>query len=302
MALMWQSYALGSIFLKSLQSVTDKAALVRDVRIDTTVATFYRVFFFLIAAIIAGYAGILGVLDFSFHWLFFVLAPIEVISSLLYTNLLRRIEITNIAAVGYMAPLVFLVIDTTVIGVSLTPAQIAGIIMLVLGGTAFSIDGKTHHFRHMPLRTWMSILFIFIIALGSQAYAFKYLADTTGMNALSFYGSLLSLVTVLLSLLLLYKKKTSLLFSRAARVYVPYAFAGKTFDLFSSVLYLSAIGLSSVSQVSAFIALAPLILFLVTAIVQSLLRVRLHENLDHKHTPWKLGAMLVLVAGGLLVA
>ena len=298
---MWQSYALGSVIAKAFGGITDKAAFVRDTRVDTYIASFYRMFFFSIVAIIVGYAGVLGTLHFFFHWVILIVAPIEVLASVMYTQLLRQVEITSIAAVGYVAPIIFFLIDTLLLGVHLTPTQTLGIILLAFGGIAFSIDGKTHHFKRMPLKTWSSIFFVFVVTIGAEAYSFKYLNTTYDINGLSFYATLEIVVALILLGLVVYKRKTSQLFSRPARVYVPYALAGKSLDVFYSVMYTSAITIASVSQVSAFVALTPLMLFLFTATAQTFFKIRLHENLDHKHTPWKLGAMVVLVVGGLLV-
>lgn len=302
MVLMWQSYALGSVGADALHKIADKAAFVRDAGVDSLIATFYRLFFFFAVSVIVGYSGILGEFTFFVHWIFFILAPIEALASYLYSHLLRHVEVTGLAAAGYLAPFLFFLIDTYFLKVHLSPAQIMGIVMLVLGGIAFSIDGKTHHFVRTTWRTWIVFFFVYIFAFGTEVYAFKYAFEVHGVNGVSFHTTFSLWITLILFVSVLYKRKTHKLFSRATRIYIPYALAAKTFDVFGSILFASAIALASVSQVSAFAALTPFILFVFAAIVQTVFRVRLHENLDHRHTPWKLGAMLVLLVGGLLVA
>jgi drug/metabolite transporter (DMT)-like permease len=299
---MWQSYAFGSLLAGAFENAADKAGIVHDAGVDSYVASFYRAFFFLCAAAIVGATGLLGDLSFFFHWSFLPLAVITSISTLLFTYLLRTVEVTVIGAAAYLAPFLFLILDTKLFGTQLSQIEMLGIVLLVCGGLAFSLDGKTHHFRRdIGWKVWGAILFIYVFSTAIEAYLFKYLHAAYEVNAVTYYVySTIPGVLILLAVLV-GKGRTRMLFDRGARAYIPYAALGKSFDSFNSILYMMALGMATLSQVSAFNALMPLMVVVVALFVQGLFGFRLKEHLDMKRTGWKFSAAVVLVVGGLLV-
>lgn len=299
---MWQLYSLGSLVAGALESTVDKAGIVKDGGVDSYVASFYRAFFFLIATSLVGMSGLLGTVDFIFHWSFIPLGAIIALSAFLFTYLLRSVEVTVIGAATYLAPFLFLVVDTKILGIDLTQLELIGIVLLVAGGLAFTLDGKTHHFRrNFGWRIWGSLFYIYVFTIGLEAYLFKYLYATESLNAVSYYASSTLYAVMFLFGALIVTRRIPLLFSRSARAYIPYAALGKTFDAFNSILYMMALTLVSLSQASAFNALMPLAVICVALVVQGIFQVRLKEHLDVTRTGWKLGAAVLLVVGGLLV-
>lgn len=299
---MWQSYAIGSLLAGALENTVDKAGIVRDGGVDSYVASFYRAFFFLIAATAVGLTGLLGDLSFFVHWSYVAVALVNAVATLLFTYLLRSVEITVIGAATYLAPFLFLILDTKVLGLGLTQLQMLGIVLLVCGGLAFSLDGKTHHFRReLGWKVWGAVLFIYVFATALEAYLFKYLHAAYDLNAVTYYVySTIPAVFILLAVIA-WKGRVRALFNAQARTYIPYAALGKSFDSFNSILYITALGMASLSQVSAFNALMPLVIVVVAVFVQGIFRIRLKEHLDTKRFGWKLSAAVVLVVGGLLV-
>ena len=299
---MWQGYALGSLIAGALESVADKAGIVHDARIDSYVATFYRVSCYLAAVTLLGFSGLFGELQFFFHWTLPLLGVLATISSLLFTYLLRRLEITVIGALAYVAPIVFLCIDTAVIGVDLSGIQILGILFLVGGAIAFVLDGVTHHFRR--IFTWRiagALFLMTVVYAGADAYLFKYLHSAYQLSAVSYSFSTHLFNVVFLFGIVVARGSFAHLFDTAAIRYLPYAAIGKSFDAVNTIFYLLALPLVSVSQLTAFTALSPLVLFLVAALTQGLFRFSLQEHLRAHNAPWKLGAAIVLVVGGLMV-
>ncbi len=299
---MWQFYSLGSLFAGAFESIIDKAGIVRDGGVDSYVASLYRASFFWIAALIVGATGLLGEITFFFHWSYLPLALVSAIATLLFTYLLRNVEITVLGAASYLAPSLFLLIDTKVLGIALTQLQLIGIVLLVSGGLAFTLDGKTHHFRRdFGWRIWGSLFFLYVFGVALEAYLFKYLHVAHGVNAVSFYAVSTIPIIIILFAILLWKRRLPLLFNRSARMYIPFAILGKSFDSLNSILYVTALGMATLAQVSAFNALMPLMIIIVALFAQGLFGVRLKEHLDHKRTLWKFSAAVVLVVGGLLV-
>lgn len=295
-------YSLGSLLTGAFESVSDKAGIVRDGGVDSYVASFYRASFFLIAASVVAYTGLLGDFTPFFHWSYLMLGAIIASATLLFTYLLRTVEITVIGAATYLAPFLFLIIDTKLLNIELTQTQILGIVLLVCGGLAFSLDGKTHHFRReLTWHVWAAIFFIYVFAVATEAYTFKYLNSTFAVNAVSYYVSSTIPSVAILLCVLLFKGRAKLLLSKNARAYIPYAALGKSFDSFNSILGFTALSMATLAQVSAFNALMPLVIIAVALFVQGLFGIRLKEHLDTKRIGWKLSAAVVLVVGGLLV-
>ncbi|MFZ2887271.1 MAG: EamA family transporter, partial [Minisyncoccia bacterium] len=266
---MWQMYSIGSLVAGAFESAIDKAGIVGDARVDSYAASFYRTFFFFLATLTVGLTGILGNLQLFIHWSIVPLAFLGLVSTLLFTYLLRKVEITVISAASYLTPILFLIIDTSFLGINLSQAEVLGIILLVCGGIAFSLDGKTEHFkREFTWKVAGAFVFIYILQSGIENYTFKHFSDG-GLNAISYYASIWSLTTLLFLGVLLVKGKMHTLVARAAVTYIPYAALGKTFDAFNSILFLSAVSIATVSQVSAFNALFPLVVFIAAVITQS---------------------------------
>lgn len=299
---MWQGYSLGSLIAGALENATDKAGIVHDGGVDSYVASFYRAFFFFIAVLFVGFSGILGSVSPFFHWSYIPIAIVSTISTLLFTYLLRTVEITVIGAASYLAPFLFLLFDTQIFGVQLREHQVLGIILLVSGGLAFSLDGKTHHFRRdLGWRIWAALTFIYVLGAAAEAYLFKYLHATHDVNAVSYYVYSTIPGIIFLFFIVVWKRRTQQLFSPAARAYMPYAMLGKSFDSLNSILFITALSMATLAQVSAFNALMPLMIVIIAAIVQGMFGFRLKERLDSRRTGWKLCAALVLVVGGILV-
>lgn len=298
---MWQTYSLGSLIAGAFESAVDKAGIVGDARVDSFAASFYRSLCFTIATVLIGLTGLLGTVHFFFHWSMLVVALFGFVGTLLFTHLLRTVEITAISAASYLTPFLFLLVDTHILGVQLTQLEIIGIILLVCGGIAFSLDGKTHHFkREFTWKVAGMFFFIYIIDSAIENYTFKHFS-ASGLNGISFYVSSGLFANLLFLCTAVVCGKTRSLVAPAALRYIPYAMLGKTFDSFNSVLFLSAIALASVSQASAFNALFPLVVFLAAVATQSFFGIGLRERLDRKNALWKLSAAIVLIVGGLFV-
>ena len=300
---MWQVYSFGSMLAGACESATDKAGVISGTAVDSYVATFVRTACFFIATVLVGLTGIIGELHFFWHWSIVFVALLGIISSLSYTYVLRRVEITEIVAAGYLASFLYLCIDTQILGVAFSTSQIWGVILLICGGIAFTLDGKTHRFqKNLTPAVIGAFLMMYVVYGGIDAYLFKYLNTTIGLNGVSFYASIWLIGLVFFFGLLLVKGRVRLLFSKQTAHYVPYAALGKSFDVFNSVWYATALSIATVSQVSAFNSLLPLLLFFVAAISQKELHVRLKEQLDPRRAPWKLGAVITLLVGGILVS
>lgn len=299
---MWQLFELGALFTSAAQDVVDKFAIVRSHSIDTVIASFYRTVFFFLATVVIGLLGFLGDIRFFFHWQVFLFAPLCVASSLLWTYILKNVEVLTISAISYLAPLLYLVIDTRLLAMHFTTSQVIGVFLLVAGGISFSIDGETFRFKPELTRKVFAALLLTVFYNGAEAYFFKYLYSTYAVNGVSFYASLWVLSTAGLLGILLTQGKLRLLLDKNSRSYVPQIAVSKSCDAASSVLSAQALSLAAVSQVTAFDALYPLISFVLVVITQGFFKLPLKERLRFGHLLWKAGAVALLLIGSLLVA
>jgi drug/metabolite transporter (DMT)-like permease len=300
---MWQLYAFGSLVASAGENIIDKVSLVKNIAVDFLVASFWRSFFFFLITVLIGLLNFnFGPLHFSFNWLILLLAPIGVFSSIFYTYLLKKVEITSTTTFAYLAPILFLLIDSRVLHTVFSLRIIIGVILLAIGGVGFSINAKTRQFKPELTKSAWGMLLFNVFWAGCLAYFFKYLNMTEGLNGVSFFSSLWLVISLILLILICFKGKLSLLLTQSNRVYIKQAFLSKTFDAISTLLWAQALILVAVSRVSAFEALFPLILFILVAIAQSVFKLELQEKLDYENFILKVCATFCLVLGGFLVS
>jgi drug/metabolite transporter (DMT)-like permease len=298
---MWQLYVLGSLFASATENVIDKASLLGNIAVDFFVASFWRPLLFFIVTVVIGLFGWVGVLHFSFYWGIIALAPIGAFSSLFYTYVLQKVEVTSATAITYIAPILFLFIDAKFLHNGFPLKVVMGIVLLVLGGIGFSINATTRKLKTELTPLVWGMLAFSVFWTGCEAYLFKYLNATQGINGVSFFSSLWLLTSVVLLLIVLLKGKTALLFKKTSRTYAKQSLVSKTFDAISTVLWAQALTFVAVSQVSAYDALYPLILFVLVLVVQGIFKRNLNEKLDRQHIVWKIVATACLVVGAVLV-
>lgn len=299
---MWQLFALGSLVATAYSEVVDKAGIVSHRRIDPVVATFWRVLLFAIVTLVVGMIGIDGPLSISFSLPFIALGIFSALSSLFYTRILRGVEVLEIGALLYAAPFVYLWIDSNILHTSFDAAEIAGIMLLVLGGLAFTLDTRMHRFKKNLSLPIVGMLLTVVLFSGVEAYLFKYLHAHDGISSVNFIASYAIIAVIPFLLVLLFTGRMRETLTPRARSYIPYALSGKVFDATSSLLWVQALTIAAVSQVSAMEALSPLVLFFVTVIGQDLFKLKFGEKLDRSRLTWKAGAVTLLVLGGLLVS
>lgn len=298
---MWQLSAFGSLVTNALEEVLDKAAIVSDRRVDTYVATFYRQLIYLALTVAAGLLGWMGHLALVFDWRIVAFAVFSLPACIFYTVMLRKLEVTGIEAFTSLVPLLFLAIDTYVIGVDLSPIEVAGILLLTAGGVAFAFDARTHRIKR-ELTFAICMLFVYSLLQDVfEYYLFKDLNTENGINGVTFYANAWLVVTVLLFLIILVQGKVRLLTRTAALRYIPISTLSKSFDVAGALLWTYALSRAAVSQVTAFAALQPIVVFVVAILFQKEMRVRIAERLDRRNMLWKALAVVMLVGGSWMV-
>jgi uncharacterized membrane protein len=299
---MWELLALGSLFALAIENIIDKASLVKYENVDIIVASFWRtVFFFLFITFFGVSFFPLGYLHFSFYPLLLIAAPFSTISSLSYTLLLKKVEVTSLATLSYLTPVFFLIIDTHILHLNFSPRIIMGIVMLTIGGVSFTWNRKVNLRTKINPRVLVSFLFT-LFWNGFLAYSFKFLNITKGLNGISFFSSLWFLNSLLLLLLICFNSSLKLLIQNQSISYSKQVIISKGFDALSTVLWVSALTLVAVSRLNALESLYPLILLLFVLGSRIIFKYKLTENLDRDIILIKFASAFCLLLGGILIA
>lgn len=299
---MWIFYALGSLFSESLETATDKIALVKNKKIDSLAASFLRLLMVCGISGLVGILGILGPLKLLLLWPIILVGVMDAVASLAYTYLLKHIEATGTAIVSYFSPLLYLAVDTSLLKTHLLPLQIAGILLLVLGGIMFVFDPKKFRFKKefTPI-VWGLIAFNFIFG-GVEYYSFKYYAGAHQLNEISFIFSFELVCIALLAAIVIGLGKYRAVWRGFTKTnYFGLVGISKSLDLACMYLWLHAITLASVSQVNATSSFYPLMLIAVVYLMQKLFKLKAEEKFSRGHLAFKLVAVVLLCAGGFLI-
>ena len=299
---MWQAFATLALVATALQNVADKWAIVSDRKIDPAVATFWRNALALVFVVIVGLSGILGPLTWYFDPFIIAFALLLVGSAFFYTYMLKHVEVTGIEMDNYLAPLVFLVVDVMFVEATLNAGQIAGVILLALGGFLLAVDARTRHLKREFSPQVIGIIVFWVFYGGVQYYLFKYLNTEIGLSSVSFMASAYVIAVSVMLLIVTLRGKFRALFQSASTRYLPPVALSKAFDTAATLLTLTALTYASVSQVSAIGALAPLFLLVIAVFVQKETRFNIRERVDKANILGKSIAVLLLALGIYLVS
>jgi len=295
----WFFWALLSSVTSSFEEIVDKIAIIKKTNeIDALVASFLRNLVFFFFTILIGLLGYAGNIQFVFNIHFLIIAMLWPLNSLAYDYFLRKVEISRFNAFFYSFPFVFLLIDNIYFHVSFSVIGVVGILLLVIGSILFTID------IHQKKTVMNAKGFIWILLkMASYAYLlFAYKFFETSVNEVSFYSSIWLIIVLFYLLILLFSGKCKdLLQVRTQERFLGLTFLSKGFDALSSVFYLKALYLTSLTAVSAFMSFSPVILLLILFCISLLTKIDIQEDLSRKSVAYKLAATIVLTIGGFCI-
>ena len=293
----WYLWVFLSMIAGSFETVIDKVIVIKKPeKIDVLIATFYRNFGFFVLMTLVGFLGFFGELGFVFNIPFLILAIIWPLNSFAYDYFLRNIEVSRFNGIFYVFPLIFLFVDTVFFHGRYSTVQVVGILFLVLGAVLFSIEATTKKFI-FSLKT----LFWIFIRMIPQIYllvVYKYYSNS--VNDVSFFFSVWAMLTVIYVVAIVVTKKYQKLKETAlADQFLAKTFLAKGFDVLSSIFYLEAIGIASLTAVSAFNSFSPLIMLIVLLCTSLFTRINIAEDFSRKTLVLKIIAAVTLITGGI---
>ena len=302
---MWQIFSLCAVLSNTVEETVDKATMLGSSALDSVAAAWIRnIIVFGIAIIVA------LVLQQSFPPLLFSLpiiwwGLIYTVQAIIYTWILKHVEITAASVTFALLPLIFLPIDLYVRHEPITALQIGGILLLVLGGIVFfarkDLTAKISIKRYVGM---MLLVLVFdAIVFGSEGYIFKSYYDSVSINPSTFLVSGMLYMCIFLSIALLVKFAWfggKLDFSGAS-AYVRGSSIAKIADYGNTFFTLQALTIATVSQVMAMKVLHPLILLGVTMVAQHKLSVELEEAFTRDTVIQKISGIAFIVIGSFLI-
>lgn len=291
---MWQVYSLGSIVFNCLEDIADKRAMTRAPGIDSDVATAIRVILYCLLVV-----PITALLGQPVSWYIspgivaFGLASTFMSSA--YTVVLKRVNISTVAVLGYVAPIIFLMIDHA-IGEHVTLTQGLAVMGLVIGGIGFALDDKPSFDRQTVLA-----LVVMLIYSGAEFYYAKWMFKHEGLDIISLFASVWAWAAVFLVTWLAVRRKLPLLLARGAISYAKRSALAKSFDVLTSLAWSIGITMTTAAQFSAMEVFFPPTMLVLALVAQVAFRIDLGEHVERRTIARKVSMAAVLVASGMLV-
>jgi uncharacterized membrane protein len=293
--------ALAAVVFEACMEAVDKIAIVKNTAIDLAGATFWRNIAFIIWIAIFGAIGIFGSITLLVTWPIMLLGLIFAGSAYFYTYLLKKIEVTSEAALSYASPALYLIIDAVLLGLHFSVFQAAGVLLLAGGGMLFVLDTKGGIRKEFTPWVWMIFIYDFLVN-GAEYYSFKYYFLGTHLNEVSYwFDTTLVMIAVLLLIALVQGGWKKLWHAASDHHYFAKCMLSKFFDAGQSCLWLYAITLATVSQVSAIGSIYPLVLIAIVFVVQNVFGYKAKEEFSRGRLSLKFAAVILLCIGGFLI-
>ncbi len=301
---MWQLFSFSSLFCKTLEEAIDKATLVKYKSIDSYSSTWIRNFIFLFLSILSTIliSQKLPVIVITIPII--ILGVFYAINSILYTVLLKEIEITSSSIMSTFTPLIFLPIDIFIVGKKLIPRQIFGILILVIGGIVFFKRSKINaQFTKKKILMVIGIFLFSVTLQGFESYLFQSLFIHKNLSEANFLVSLWSVVFLFLTIFILCR---CLISHQRPNVKMLMNYSGgsllsKVADYGNSFFFFKALSIASASQVSSMEVFYPILLIFVVILIQHKFGFNLEEIVDRKSLTSKLQGIMIICLGAILV-
>lgn len=280
-----------------MEEIIDKASLTTErIRLHPLTSSLVRNTLYFCFVTAAGVSGIFGQLTIQFRYEYPIVGVIWLINSLGYDYFMRKVELSQFTSVFYIIPLCFILIDVFLLNQSFTPIQFVSMGMLVLGAAIMTFFTSKRGMLNWESGFW---LLVKVISEITFLYFFKNLSSS-GLNEISFLFN--SWIYVVFGLSMLVCARNVNMRSESVRglpIYISKMVVSKLFDFISGLLYLHAIAMATLSQVSALNAVSPIILLVLVKVFSYWYRPL--EDVSPRIFGIKLIGIAILCTGGLLI-
>ncbi len=300
---MWQIYSLAALLFGATEETIDKATMVGSNAIDLLSAAWIRnsISFLISFTVVTVAVGAFPTMTLSVP--FVLLGILNGIGAITYTILLKNVEITASSILESFIPLVFLPIDLFIFGAELLPRQIAGILVLILGGCIFFYRKRVNAaLTKRQVVTLVSIFFFDALLIGFESYLFKDYFENLHLSEMDFLVNMWGVTFLFLSCLMLVRSVYTRTVPSMA-VHKSYVFGSlfsKSLDYGYSFFFLRALTVASASQVTSMKVFYPIVLLGIVFGTQRKLGVDLEEYLDRKSLIPKVLGIAIICFGAYL--
>ncbi len=300
---MWQIYSLAALLFGATEETIDKATMVGSNAIDLLSAAWIRnsISFLISFTVVTVAVGAFPTMTLSVP--FVLLGILNGIGAITYTILLKNVEITASSILESFIPLLFLPIDLFIFGAELLPRQIAGILVLILGGCIFFYRKRVNAaLTKRQVVTLVSIFFFDALLIGFESYLFKDYFENLHLSEMDFLVNMWGVTFLFLSCLMLVRSVYTRTVPSMA-VHKSYVFGSlfsKSLDYGYSFFFLRALTVASASQVTSMKVFYPIVLLGIVFGTQRKLGVDLEEYLDRKSLIPKILGIAIICFGAYL--
>lgn len=295
----WFFWAFLSLISSSLEEVIDKIIIIKEAKqLDPLISSFYRNVCFFFFVLFSGIIGIFGKVTFFWNVHIFILALCWPIHSLAYDYFLRNVELSRFQSVYYIFPFIYLFLDKMFFHTSYSLSGVTGLTLLVSGAFIFSLDSvhKISKFTFKKLIWMIAAIIPYIYML----IIFKLFGDQ--VNEVSFYFSIWSIVIIFYILLLFFSGNIKKLFKTATiQGFFKKTIFSKCFDFMSSIFYLRALLLTSLTNVSAITSFYPIVLLTILIVINFFTKIDVGENFSPKIFVKKIIGAIIITIGAIFM-
>jgi drug/metabolite transporter (DMT)-like permease len=283
----------------SLENIIDKVIIIKKPgNVDILCAMFFRNLGFFVCIVLIGLTGLIGKMSFVFNIPILILVIVYPAVSFSYDHFLRNYEVSRFSSILHILPLFFLFFDNLFFHYSYSLIQLIGIFLLVFGSLLFSYNIK----KNKSAFSWKGILllFAFLVVEIYLYIIFKITSET--INGVSFFASVWSMMMIEYVLLLIITKKyKKLQVTATSNGFLLNTFIAKSFDSLSSVFYMQALSVATLTAVSAFISLSPLVMLVILLCIYFLTNIKISEDFSQETLTLKIFATIILILGSLFM-
>ncbi len=292
---MWLLITLAAVFFWSFVNIFDKV-LVTDYTKSPLISTalINLIGFFILLPFIALFG--FKMLRLELLLLYVLDISLWVIAVLLYYKAIQLGEASRVVTAFNTIPIFTLALAVLLIGESVSAAQLAGIVLLVLGAILVSAK-KT---RGVSVRKWIFIVPIAAVLFGLDTVVTKFLLASVDWFSLLVLRALILFALFSLALPFYYKKLFSIVKKKPKALLV--ATASELFYFPGRGLLTIALSISSASIVSAVTSIQPFFVLLIALASSIFFPKFLREEIDVEHVAIKSIAVILAVAGAAMVS
>jgi uncharacterized membrane protein len=293
--MIWLLLTLGAVAIWSITSISDKFVLDKLIKEPLVPTTIYAGLGIIFTIVIVLFQGINHISSVNI-----VLAIISggfyLLMAIYYFKAVCVEEISRVNPLFYLSNVLITIFATIFLGEVLSISKYAAIIMLIIGAILISV--KELKSPRLDLGTFYMILAAIFTA--ANMLINKIVLNTTDfwtVFAWNRVGSFLFMIPIFY----IYRKQIKLAFKKMSKKAYVIVNINEVLNLSGVILITLAISLGFVSVVTGISAIQPLFIFILTIILSVFFPRFIKENISKHILAQKLTAIILIVAGAILL-